>query len=101
MRASGGTAPGVSGNPLAPHAGEPRLPLTRQAGGPVIVLDFDEAHARHISTPCFEIMENAVAAVAPAFLIRAARVGAEQHAAGLQRRVQLPQHALQRLTRDT
>src|ERR1700687_4319822 len=45
-------------------------------------------------------MEDAVAAGAPAFLIRAARVGAEQHAAGLQRRVQLLQHAWQRLTRD-
>src|SRR5258708_33970046 len=39
-RASGGTTPWRSGNRLAPPAGEPRLPLTRQAGGPVIMLDF-------------------------------------------------------------
>ena len=38
--------------------------------------------------------------MAPAFLVRTTRIGAKKHAAGLQRRVQLLQHACQIPTRD-
>jgi hypothetical protein len=37
-------------------------------------------------------MECAVAAAAPAFLILTVRIGAEQHAAGLQRRAQFSEN---------
>ena len=65
------------GGRLPPHAGEPRLLLARQACGPVKVLEFEESRIRHVLAPCCPIVECAVAAVAPAFLIRTAGIGAE------------------------
>ena len=69
-----------------PHAREPRLLFPRQSLRPVVVLDLAEAGARQVASPCFEIVVRAVALAAPPFLVVAARVGAEQHAAGLERR---------------
>src|SRR5579859_885563 len=80
---------------LAPHARQPGLLLARQPGRAVVMIEFDESGSRHEGAPGFEIMIGAIAAVAPAFLVAAARVGAEQYAARLQRGMQLPQHAWQ------
>src|SRR5712692_7529251 len=79
----------------APHARQPRLLCARQAGRAVIVGKLDEPRGRHIAAPGFKIIVRAVAATAPAFLVLAVRVRAEQHAARSQRHVQFPQHARQ------
>ena len=44
----------------------------------------DEAGARHVAAPRFEIMIGAVTTGAPSFLVAAARVRAEQHSARLE-----------------
>src|SRR5690606_9733712 len=70
-----------------------------QAGGAVVVLQFDEAGCRESCAPAFQVVVAAVARAVPAFLILTTRVGAEQHAAGLECRVQLAKHARQVLLR--
>src|SRR5688572_19160760 len=53
----------------------------------------------NVAPPCREIPVRAVASLVPSLLVAAARIGAEQNAAGLERCVQLPQHPRQLLRR--
>ncbi len=58
-----------------------------------------EAGALGEALPGLPVEERAVAPAAPALLVRAVRVGAEQHAARLERRAQLREHPRQLLHR--
>src|SRR5687768_13014813 len=78
-----------------PDAGEPGLLLARQPGRTVIVLELGEAGPGQVAPPGLEVVVGAVAAAVPAFLVVAVRVGAEEHAARLQRGAQLAQHPRQ------
>ena len=57
--------------------------------------ELDEPRGRQVAAPGFEIVVRAIASAAPAFLVIAARVRAEQHATRLQRCAQFPHHARQ------
>src|ERR1700692_838193 len=80
---------------LSPDTCQPWLLLERQPRGPVVVVQFDEACVGQVTPPGLPVMVGAVASAIPAFFVVAARIGAEQHATGLQRGTQLPQHARQ------
>jgi transcriptional regulator with AAA-type ATPase domain len=67
---------------LAPHAGQPGLLLTRQAGGPVVVFQLGKTGIAQILLPGRQVVVAAIARAIPAFLVIATRIGAEQHAAG-------------------
>src|SRR5690606_23173573 len=77
-------ARGASGR-RAPDRREPRALRQGYAVGPVIVLQLDEAGGPQVPPPGVEGPKGAVAPLEPAFLVAAARVGAEEHATGLQR----------------
>src|SRR3972149_11532435 len=81
----------------APPARKPGLLLARQALGPVVVLQLDDPGASHEVPPGLRIMKRAVAPVVPALLVMPVRIGAEQYAARLQRRMQLAQDPRQLL----
>src|SRR5581483_1242590 len=85
----------TSASHLSPYAREPGLLVARKAGRSVVVLQLDEAGTGHISPPAFEIVKSAVALALPSFFVVAARIGAEQDSARLQRRMQLFEHARQ------
>src|SRR5476649_2749596 len=89
----------MSAGYFSPDAGQPWLLFARQAGRPIVVADGVEAGVGHVARPAVVIMVAAVAWAVPAFAIVAARVGAEQHAAVFQRRVQGQQHGRQRHAR--
>ena len=59
---------------LAPHGREPGLPLSRQAGRAVVMVQFDETGRSHVVAPGVEVEEARVTTVAPAFLVVSARV---------------------------
>src|SRR5215468_3652450 len=80
---------------LTPHGREPGLPLAREAGWAVVVAQLVEAGGGDVAAPRLEVEEAAVAAAAPAFLVVAARVRAEQDAARFQGRGDLEEHARQ------
>ena len=84
---------------LAPYAGEPGLLLDGQARRAVVVLKFDEPGSRKVAAPSREIVVGAVALAVDVLLVVATGIRAEEHAGGLQRRVQLPQHTGQFLHR--
>src|SRR5687768_5963790 len=73
---------------LAKHGGEPGLLVAGKAGGTVVVLELLEAGGGEVGAPGLEVVPGAVAAGVPAFLVVAARIGAEEHAPRFQRRVQ-------------
>src|SRR4051812_35982434 len=77
---------------LSPHRREPRLSLPRQTGRAIVMPHLHEARRADVAAPCLEIEEAAVALIAEAFLVVAARVRGEQHAAGLQGTGELAQH---------
>src|SRR5690606_34183063 len=83
-----------------PYAGQPGLLLARQPGGPVIVLQLAEAGGGQQRAPRGQVVVGAVAAAVPAFLVVAARIGAEQRAARPQCGAQLAKHARQFLERN-
>src|SRR6266571_7281375 len=85
---------------LAPRAREPGLPLARQALGPVVVRELFKSGGGRKAPPGFQIVIRAVAPAVPALLVVAVRVRAEQHAARLERRMQLVQDARQLLAGD-
>src|SRR5262249_21736751 len=76
---------------FAPDAGEPGLLLVRQAGGPIVMLDFLETRAREEALPLRQVVIGAIAAAKPAFLILAAGIGREQHTARAKRGMELLQ----------
>src|SRR5665213_892655 len=59
---------------LAPHRREPRLPLSRQAGRPVVMIQLDETGRTHVVAPCVEVEEAGVTAVAKAFFVVPPRI---------------------------
>jgi hypothetical protein len=61
----------------------------------IVVIKQREAGRRDDPSPGGEIIETGVALVRPALLVPAARVGAEQHPLGLERRPQTAQHPRQ------
>src|SRR6266540_1783026 len=93
------TRGGATPSRPAPHAREPGLAFARQALGPVVVLELRETGRGHEAPPGLQVVVRAVAAAVPALLVLAVRVRAEQHAVGLQARVQLAQDARQLLPR--
>src|SRR6266852_4596390 len=95
-----GTAAPYPLSSLAPRAREPGLPLARQAFGPVVVRELFKSGGSHKALPGFQIVIRAVAPAVPALLVVAVRVRAEQHAARLERRAQLAEHARQLLARN-
>ena len=60
---------------------------------------FHEFGRAKVVAPSRPIVEDAIAVALPAFLAVAAGIRAEEHAARLQRAVQLPQHTRQFLAR--
>ena len=66
-----------------PHCSEPRLLGPRPARRAVVVVQLPKARGGHVGAPRLKIMEAAVAAISPAFLILAPRIRAEQDPAGL------------------
>src|SRR6516162_765424 len=84
---------------LAPHAREPRLSFARQAGRAVIMGELEESRGGQVTAPAFEIVVDAVASAAPSFLVVAARVRSEQHAAGFQAGMQSAEDIGQRPAR--
>src|SRR5258706_5438738 len=77
----------------APDRRQPRLLVTRETGGAVVMLQLHEPRFRNMATPGVEIVKGAVAAAVPPLLVVAVRVGAEQRTPGLQRGLQVAQHA--------
>src|SRR6266508_1010639 len=77
----------------APDRSQPRLLCARQSRRPIVVLDFGKSRCGQVASPGFETVIHAEATAAPTFLIIAARIGAEQHALGLERDAQFPQYA--------
>ena len=82
---------------FAPDARQPVLPFARQASRAVIVSKLHEPRIRQKAAPGFEIVIYAVPPAAPALLVAAARVRAEQHASRLETCVELQQHMRQLL----
>jgi len=80
---------------IPPDAGEPRLLFTRQSSRAIVVIEFGKSRVPHEPSPGFEVVIDAVTAMVPAFLIRSARVRAEENAARLERRPQFGEHARQ------
>ena len=78
---------------LAPDRGEPGLLGTGSAGRAVVVAELCEARRSGEGAPGLQIVEATVAAADPAFLVLAARVRAEKHAAGLQRSREIGENA--------
>src|SRR6185436_12652333 len=66
-----------------PDARQPGLLLARQAGRPVVVFEFGESRRGEVAAPGFQVVVDAVAPLVPALLVRAARIGTEQHPARL------------------
>src|SRR5690606_3463774 len=85
---------------LAPAAREPGPLLDGHAIRPVVVVQFAKTRGCHVASPAVQVMVDAVALAAPAFLVVAARVRGEEHATGLERGVQLPEHPRQLRARD-
>jgi hypothetical protein len=54
---------------LAPNRGQPRLPLWRQTGRPVVMMQLNETGRNHVVAPCVEVEEAGVAAVAKTFFV--------------------------------
>src|SRR6185295_10346431 len=81
-----------------PEACQPGLLLAWQARRPVVVFELGETRLPEIAAPRLQVVVGAIASTVPAFLVVAARIGAEQHAPGLQARVQFTQHARQLAT---
>ena len=79
----------------APDAGEPGLLRARQAGGPIVVFEFNEAGVDHAASPGGEVVVGGVAFAVPSLLVLAAWIRAEQHTVGLEGGAQLPQNARQ------
>src|SRR5690606_1238482 len=67
---------------------------------PVVMVQFPKIRRDHVAPPAVEVVVDAVALAAPAFLVVAAGIRGEQHAAGLERRVQLPEDPRQLRARD-
>src|SRR5208283_1504771 len=80
---------------MPPYGRQPGLRVRRRIAGPVIALEFDEARRRSETSPAFGVMKDAIASIAPAFLVRSVRTGAEQNACGLQSGMELAQDARQ------
>ena len=59
------------------------------------MFEFDEACRGQVVTPVRKVVEDTVTLAVPALKVVAARVGAKEHTAGLERGVQLAQHARQ------
>ena len=81
-----------------PDASQPRLLFEWQSGRAIVVVQLQEAGRDQIASPCFEVVVRAIALAAPAFLIPAARIGGEEHATRLERRIQLAQDSGELLT---
>src|SRR6266567_731446 len=90
----------MRGGSLEPYRGKPGLLRPRQSWRTVVVAEFDEARSGDIAPPCVEAQIRAQSPARPAFGILAVRIGAEQHAAAPERRVQLLQHARKLLHGD-
>ena len=54
---------------LAPNRCEPRLPLSRQAGRPVVMMQMDETGRNHVVVPRLEVEEAGVAALVKPFFV--------------------------------
>ena len=59
---------------LAPNRREPRLPLSRQAGRPVVMMQLNETGRNHVVAPRLEVEEAGVAAVANPFFVVPPRI---------------------------
>ena len=81
-------------------AGEPGLLVARFSGRSVVVEDLFEARVPRELFPGIEVVEGGVLRAVPAFLVGAARVGTEEHAAWAQAVSQFSQHAHDLLARD-
>src|ERR1700674_5588400 len=84
----------------APDRRQPRLLRARQARRPIVVRKLGESGRGHMAPPGFETVVRAEATTIPAFIVVAARIGAEQHALRLERGTQFAQYAWQLLRRD-
>jgi hypothetical protein len=78
-----------------PNASKPALLFAWKSGRAIIMLDLDEARFAAMAPPAFGSMKYAVASIAPAFLVMAARYRTEENATRLERRAQFPQNARQ------
>src|SRR5713226_6717170 len=54
---------------LAPNGREPRLPLSRQTGRAVVMVQLGETGRSHVVAPCVEVEEAGVTTVAPALFV--------------------------------
>src|SRR5690606_37179361 len=81
----------------APDACEPGLSFTRQASRPVEMLQLGKTGRHDMRPPGRPVIPDAVALATPALLVIAARIGAEEHATGLQCGPELGQHTRQLL----
>ena len=59
---------------LAPHGREPGLPLSRQAGRAVVMVQFDETGRSHVVAPGVEVEEARVTTIAPALFVVTPRI---------------------------
>jgi hypothetical protein len=59
---------------LAPNGSEPRLPVSRQAGRAVVMVQLDETGRNHVVAPGVEVEEAGVTAVAEALFVVPSRI---------------------------
>jgi hypothetical protein len=59
---------------LAPNGSEPGLPLSRQAGRAIVMVQLDETGRNHVVAPSAEVEEAGVTAVAEALFVVSSRI---------------------------